>query len=229
MSQERTERGIIRRSQERDSRIQNIVSKAREVRYTEYEEPDELEEAYAEIDRLNTTIEGLQEAVKEQTAKVQEQGEKLSLCYKDMEAHTKLVEEYCDRQKEIVEADAWTEYWRQEAFRQHPTQEAYDAVCKALEKHRARANAGDREVELQGEMLRALWEHQQWMAEHFKIRLNERDKIANQHVAEIGQLRAEIKSSIEDLRKFFDTPYKDMPFEAQKIADRFESILKGKE
>jgi len=35
------------------------------------------------------------------------------------------------------------EKWRVEAFKQHPTQDAYDAACAALQKHRERANEAE--------------------------------------------------------------------------------------
>lgn len=40
---------------------------------------------------------------------------------------------------QLAEADAWCEYWRREALRQHPTPEAYEAVCKARDKWQERA------------------------------------------------------------------------------------------
>lgn len=46
---------------------------------------------------------------------------------------------------------------------------------------------------------------------------------------EIERLRMEMQSSADDLREFFETPYKDMPFEAKKIADRLVVALKGAE
>ncbi|GAN11530.1 hypothetical protein MAM1_0664c11094 [Mucor ambiguus] len=35
------------------------------------------------------------------------------------------------------------EKWRVEAFKQHPTQDAYDAACAALHKHRERADQAE--------------------------------------------------------------------------------------
>lgn len=37
------------------------------------------------------------------------------------------------------------EKWRTETFRQHPTQDAYDAACAALHKHRERADRAEQE------------------------------------------------------------------------------------
>lgn len=39
------------------------------------------------------------------------------------------------------------EKWRTEAFKQHPTQEAYDAACAALHKHRESANKAESDAE----------------------------------------------------------------------------------
>lgn len=45
------------------------------------------------------------------------------------------------------------EKWRTEAFRQHPTQDAYDAVCAALNKHRERADKLEEQVDIKDELL----------------------------------------------------------------------------
>jgi hypothetical protein len=43
--------------------------------------------------------------------------------------------------------------WREEALRQYPTPEAYEAACTALEKHRARADAAEARIkELEREL-----------------------------------------------------------------------------
>ncbi|MEK3849896.1 MULTISPECIES: hypothetical protein [Paenibacillus] len=40
------------------------------------------------------------------------------------------------------------EKWRREAFRKYPTPDAYEAACKALEKHRARADQAESLIQL---------------------------------------------------------------------------------
>jgi len=130
--------------------------------------------ARREEDRLNAVITEKDDAIDEWkewyeaalkkiddlTAKVHEQDETISDLERSVDDREWVINERdkkiaYQRSKlaELDEADAWAEYWRREALRNHPTQEAYDAACAALEKHKERADAGDKE---NGRLLAAL-------------------------------------------------------------------------
>lgn len=44
-----------------------------------------------------------------------------------------------------IAAEKEVEKWKREALQQYPTPDAYDAACAALEKHRQRADAAEKE------------------------------------------------------------------------------------
>ena len=127
------------------------------------------------------------------TTKVQEQDEKISDLERSVDDREWVINERdkkiaYQRSKlaELDEADAWAEYWRREAFRNHPTQEAYDAACAALEKHRKRADAGDKEIE------RLSWSNGEQLKQIdiLEINLNSRDEQIIQQRGEVKRLQA---------------------------------------
>ena len=69
----------------------------------------------------------------------------------DFIAESRTALPYYINQYEVALAES--DKWRKEAFQQHPTPEAYDAACKALEKHRKRADDAEARIaELEREL-----------------------------------------------------------------------------
>lgn len=93
-----------------------------------------------------------------------EQTEWLDKFLKHMRDHTEGILE--EVMLELVEADAWAEYWRQEALRQYPTPEAYDSVCKARDKWQQRAEQAEQS---------AIRPEVRWFAEEMEMELRKHE------------------------------------------------------
>lgn len=57
-----------------------------------------------------------------------------------MDKHTTMTKAHWAQKLRADKAEAEAEKWRREALQKYPTPDAYDAACKALQKHRVRAD-----------------------------------------------------------------------------------------
>lgn len=81
------------------------------------------------------------------------------------------------------------EHWKREAFKAHPTQDAYDAVCQALQKHKDEIEQKDTEIELRNGHIRVF----KGKIDSQKVELERYQKYEDELIAKTQQQADEIR------------------------------------
>ena len=105
------------------------------------------------------------------------------------------------------------EKWRREAFRKYPTPEAYDAACKALHKHRERADKLQTGLSAAKEEIARL--NATYYADHQRF-INHLRELVKTKVRE-QKLREAIEEVLRDATKW-ENPYEGYS-DLQKVLD----------